>query len=59
MLPSINAIVIGNPKDKRLITNDNFSDFQTILRIQNRRKVPEPPPENESAFAKRMRLMKE
>lgn len=59
LLPSINAIVIGNPKDKRLITNDNFSDFQTILRIQNRRKVPEPPPENESAFAKRMRLMKE
>ena len=59
ILPSYHAIVVGPPEQKHWITEENFSDFQTILRIQNRKEVPKPPPENESAFAKRMRLLAE
>lgn len=58
-LPKINSILIGPMAEKRLITKDNFEDFQTILRIQNRKEIPEPPPENESAIAKKMRLARE
>jgi hypothetical protein len=32
-LPSINSILVGSPDDKRLITVENFKDFQDILRI--------------------------
>lgn len=59
LLPKINAVLIGSKVEKRLITEENFSDFQTILRIQNRREVPKPPPPNESAGARRMRLKAE
>lgn len=59
LLPKINSVLVGLPSEKRLINNENFSDFQTILRIQNRREVPEPPPENESAIARKMRLARE
>jgi hypothetical protein len=30
-----------------------------ILRIQNRKEVPEPPPKDESAIARKMRLLRE
>lgn len=33
LLPKINAVLVGSPEDKRLITNDNFEEFQTILRL--------------------------
>lgn len=59
LLPKINSVLVGPMSEKRLITEKNFVDFQTILSIQNRRKVPEPPPENESAIAKKMRLARE
>lgn len=59
LLPKINSIVVGNPKNKRLITMDNFVDFQFILRVQNNREVPELPPENESEIAKKFRLKRE
>ena len=40
LLPKINAVLIGNDfSKKRLITEKNFSDFQDILRIQNRRPI--------------------
>ena len=58
ILPSYHQIVIGPPEEKRLITKENFSDFQTILRLQNRREVPEPPPENEDEYDRRLRLLK-
>lgn len=58
-LPKISSILIGPMTEKRLITKQNFEDFQTILRIQNRKEVPEPPLENESAIAKKMRLARE
>lgn len=59
LLPDINAILIGPPSEKRLITSQNFSDFQTILCIQNDRKIKEPPPENESDWDRKMRLNRE
>lgn len=59
LLPKINSVLVGPPIEKRLITEKNFNDFQTILRIQNRKEVPEPPPENESAIARKMRLKRE
>lgn len=59
LLPKINAIVVGPYEERRLITNDNFKEFQEILRIQNRKSVPEPPPENESAVAREFRLKRE
>lgn len=60
LLPKINAVLIGNDfSKKRLITEKNFSDFQDILRIQNRRPIEEPPPENESPIAKKFRLKRE
>lgn len=59
LLPKINSVLVGPMSEKRLINEKNFVDFQTILNIQNRKEVPVPPPENESAFAKKMRLAKE
>lgn len=59
ILPSYHAVVVGPPEEKRWITKDNFEDFQMILRIQNRKEVPEPAPENETAFARKMRLLRE
>lgn len=59
LLPKINSVLIGPMSEKRLINEKNFADFQTILNIQNRRKVPVPPPENESPYARKMRLAAE
>lgn len=59
LLPKYNAVVVGPVSEKRLITKDNFDDFQAILNIQNCRTIPKPPPENESEFAKQMRLKSE
>ncbi len=59
LLPKINAVLVGPMTEKRLITKENFDDFQTILRLQNRKEVPEPPPENETAAQKKMRLLRE
>lgn len=59
ILPKINSILIGPPEEKRLITEENFSKFQDILRVQNKRSIKEPPPENESAIAKKFRLKRE
>lgn len=59
LLPKINAVLVGPMAERRLITKNNFEDFQNILRLQNRRTVPEPPPENESAIARKMRLKRE
>lgn len=59
LLPKLNAVLVGPMAEKRLITEQNFEDFQQILSIQNRRKVPKPPPPNESAIARKMRLAAE
>lgn len=59
LLPKINSVLVGPPDERRMITEENFSDFQSILRIQNCKKVKEPPPENESAIARKFRLKRE
>ena len=59
ILPKINSILIGKPEERRLLTSKNFRDFQDILRIQNKRKIKEPPPENETPGQKKMRLLRE
>lgn len=55
LLPKINSILIGPPEEKRLITSENFADFQNILRIQNRREFVTPPPENETPWERKRR----
>lgn len=59
LLPQINSVLVGNPKEKRLITKDNFQDFQNILLLQNRKRIPEPIPPNETPFERKMRLNRE
>lgn len=59
LLPKINSVLVGPPEEKRLITENNFREFQDILRIQNRRKVEAAPPENESYGQRKMRLLRE
>ena len=55
-LPTIDSILIGPPSERRLINSSNFQDFQTILCIQNHRKIEEPPPEDETPWERRIRL---
>lgn len=59
ILPKINAILIGSPEERRLITSKNFRDFQDILKVQNQKDVEEPPPENETPGQRKMRLLRE
>ena len=58
-LPKINAILVGNPEQRRLITEKEFIDFQNILRIQNKKEFNKPPPENETYGERKMRLLHE
>ena len=53
------TIVIGNGADKRLLTLENFGDFQNIIRVQNKRAVKEDPPEDESPIRRKFRLKAE
>lgn len=59
LLPKINAVLVGDAAKRKLITEQNFSDFQNIIRIQSRIKVKEPPPENESEIRRKFRLKAE
>ena len=52
-------IVIGSPLDKRIIDNDNFSDFQNVVRLQNKIAEVAKIPENESERAKHFREKRE
>lgn len=59
LLPQINSILVGDPKERRLINEKNFRNFQDILRIQYKKDFIEPPPENETAAQRKMRLLRE
>lgn len=59
ILPKINSVLVGDPQERRLITSESFKDFQNILRIQNKKEVPKPPPEDESYGQRKMRLLRE
>lgn len=53
-------IIIGTDfKEKRVINEDNFEDFQNIIRSQNCLKVVKPIPKNENSMQKKFRIAKE
>ena len=53
-------IIIGDDfSGERVLTKENFEDFQNIIRAQNKLKIPEPIPENESPMARKFRLRRE
>lgn len=52
-------IVIGDGTDKRILDNNNFGEFQNIIRVQNKREVKEVPPANETPLQKKFRLKAE
>jgi hypothetical protein len=53
-------ILIGDDfSERRVLNEDNFEDFQNILREQNRLPVPEPIPKNETPMARKFRLRRE
>lgn len=59
LLPDINAVLVGSPEEKNLITSENFQEFQNILRIQNKQNVKAQPPKDESPGERKMRLLRE
>lgn len=59
LLPKIHSVLVGRPEERRLINEKNFSDFQDILRIQNKKEIKEPPPANETYGQRKMRLLRE
>lgn len=59
LLPKINSVLIGSMEDRRLITEENFQDFQNILRVQNRKEVAAAPPKDETPGQRKMRLLRE
>lgn len=52
-------IVIGDEKDKRFLTEKNFSDFQNIIRQQNNLEITEAPPPDETERQRYFRLKRE
>jgi hypothetical protein len=59
ILASIGNIVVGPPEDKRIIDRSNFSDFQNILRLQNKMSQVDKIPEDESEKARYFREKRE
>lgn len=59
LLPKIDAVLVGAAQDKRLITTENFPEFQAILRIQNNKEVKAAPPKDETPGQRKMRLLRE
>lgn len=59
ILPDIGQVVIGSPEERRVINKSNFSDFQNILRLQNKMTEIEKIPENESEKARYFREKRE
>lgn len=62
LLPEMKLIVVDgieHPERKRFITEENFAEFQTILRVQNKKKVDVEPPKEETFGERKMRLLRE
>ena len=59
-LPKQKEIVIGEDfVNKRTLNNENFEDFQNILRAQNKLTIIEPVPKKENPMEKKFRLRRE
>lgn len=53
------VIIVGNPIEKRVITEKEFSEIGVALRLFNKMRVKEAPPENETPMQKKFRLKRE
>ena len=56
IIPQVQQIVVGKIDQGRIINEENFKDFQKILRLQNRLDAPEEVPENEHFMHRKFRL---
>lgn len=59
LLPKINSVVVGPPEERRLITPENFKNFQDIISIQNMKDIAAEPPKDETPGERKMRLLRE
>ena len=59
LLPKINSVLVGPKAERRLITPENFKDFQDILSIQNMKEIAMAPPKDETPGERKMRLLRE
>lgn len=57
--PKTKSIIIGSPLQRRIFGEEQFKEFQLVLRAFNRLRIPTPPPENETPMQKRFRLKRE
>lgn len=59
LLPKLKCVSIGNPLEKRLMTEKEFFLFANVLRAQNHMYVKEDVPEDESSMARKFREKRE
>lgn len=57
--PKTNTIIVGNPKERRFISEKDFNELANVIRAFNNMRIKQPPPENETALQKRFRLKRE
>ena len=57
--PKTKMIIVGNPKDRRIIGEKEFEEIGEALRLFNKMRVKDPIPENETPMQKRFRLKRE
>lgn len=55
IIKELNSIIIGPPAEKRLLTEDNFFDFQNLIRVSIGAKVLEKPNLNEHPKIRKMK----
>ena len=54
-----NILIVGKPQERRIIGEKEFQELSNALRLFNKMKVKQPPPENETPMQKRFRLKRE
>jgi len=52
-------IFVGDIDKSKVLNEENFEDFQMVLRAQNCLPIPEPIPKNENAMQRKFRLRRE
>ena len=57
--PKTGVIIVGDPKDKRVIGEKEFGEINLALRLFNKLRIKEPPPENETPMQRKFRLKRE
>lgn len=57
--PKSKMIIVGKPKERRIIREQEFEELAMVLRFFNRMRIKQPPPENETPMQKRFRLKRE